>query len=228
MATIAEPKAPEAVDSGRRLVLNSVSWEAYGKFLEAMGDRPIRTTYDRGTFEIMSPLPRHERSKRRIGRLLEMLTYELGIPIQSAGSTTFRRAAVNRGLEPDECYYLANESRLRGKIDIDFETDPPPDLAIEIDLTHSSVPRMPVYASLGVREVWRFDGASIRSHHLQPDGTYAISESSLNLPQLRPDELLDFLSQADATDETTWLRGSCAWVRAELAPRIAAAGEAGA
>ena len=208
-------------DSGRRLVLGCVSWEQYELFLEALGDRRIRTTYDRGIFEIMSPLARHESYKRWIGRLLEMLTFELGIPIRSAGSTTFRRAVAERGLEPDECYYLLNEARLRGKIDIDLEVDPPPDLAIRVDITHSSVPRMPVYAGLGVPEVWRFDGSDLRSHLLQADGTYLVSDRSFNIPQLRPEELLPFLSRAEATDETTWLRDFVDWVRVELVPRFA-------
>ncbi len=224
MATTIDRSGTEVSDSGRRIVLNCVSWESYEKFLEALGDRPIRTTYDQGTFEIMSPLPKHEGTKKRLARLLEMLTFELDIPIQSFGSVTIRRVVAQRGLEPDECYYLANAPRVRNLTEVDFETVPPPDLAIEVDVSHSSLPRLQIYASLGIPEVWRFDGDSLRAYHLQPDATYAPSDRSLNFPYLGLDEVLGFLLQAEGMDETTWIRGFRDWVRAELAPRIERAG----
>ena len=120
----------------------------------------------------MSPSSMHERYNCLFRRMIETLTEELAIPIKGAGSTTFKREDLERGLEPDSCFYLANERRIRGKRELDLTIDPPPDLAIEIDITSSSLDRQGIYAALGVPEIWRFDGESLRVYQLQPDGTY--------------------------------------------------------
>ncbi len=101
------------IAGNQSFVLYDVSWEFYERFLEELNDRPIRLTYDRGALEIISPARSHEYWKRMIARLIDMLTLVLGIPVASGGSTTFRHRALERGLEPDECYWIANEARLR-------------------------------------------------------------------------------------------------------------------
>jgi len=103
-----------------RVVLSGITWSTYEAILADMDNRPIHLTYDRGALEIMSPSEEHERVKKLIGRMIEAMTEELNIPIRSAGSTTFRREAKQRGLEPDECYYVASEPRVRGKDDFDL------------------------------------------------------------------------------------------------------------
>src|SRR5438067_340985 len=113
-----------AVDRSRLLdqqhiVLDDVSWDFYERVLEEIGDRPIRVTFSEGSIEIMSPLPEHESLKRSIGSLLEQLTVELNIPMRRFGSTTFRREDKQKGLEPDECYYLKNPERVRGMKEFD-------------------------------------------------------------------------------------------------------------
>src|SRR5205814_3142396 len=95
----------------QHIVLDDVSWDFYERVLEEIGDRPIRVTFSEGSIEIMSPLPEHERTKKIIARLLELLTLELDIPLECFGSTTFRREDKQKGLEPDECYYLKNIER---------------------------------------------------------------------------------------------------------------------
>ena len=140
------------------VLLTGVSWDLYEELLRVVGDRPIRMSYDRGDLEIMSPLPKHEKWKKIIGWMVEVLSMELDIPMEPLGSTTFRRNVLAKGLEPDECYYIANEAAVRNKDEIDLKKDPPPDLAIEIELTHRSVNRERIYAGLGVPGLWRFDG----------------------------------------------------------------------
>ncbi len=197
-----------------RVVLRGVSWSTYEALLADVDAPGSRITYDRGDLEIMSPSDEHERFKRLIGRLIETLTEESEIPIRSSGSTTFRSEPKRRGFEPDESYYIANESRVRGRDEIDLAVDPPPDLVVEVEITRSVIDRMPLYAALGVPEVWRYDGRSLQVVQLQPNGSYARKEESAAFPFLPLAELERFLGERNATDETTWIRAFRTAVRA--------------
>jgi len=197
-------------------ILHSVSWSTYEALVRDLESEPAkRLTYDRGVLEIMVPLPPHEQFKRRIGRLVEIATLEQGINIVSLGQTTWRRQDLQQGLEPDECYYIQNEPAVWGKTDIDLSTDPPPDLAIEIDITSSSLNRLHIYAALGVPEVWRFDGTALTIYHLA-DGNYCPQETSLALPFLGRQDLLRFLQMSQTTRESDWIRAFQQWVRSQL------------
>lgn len=202
--------APQAEN---RVVLRNISWATFEALLAETDRRGTRFTYDRGVLEIMSPSREHERIKRLIGRMIEAMTEELGIPISSAGSTTLKSPLKERGVEPDECYYVANEERVRGRDDLDLEVDPPPDLAVEVDITASSIPQLGVYAALGVPEVWLCDGASIAAHQLQADGGYSKQPRSPSFPFLPLDQVERFLHERNAFDETTWIRRFRDWVR---------------
>ena len=148
--------------SHHQVVLQTVSWPTYQALIHDLESEPgKRLTYDQGTLEIMVPLPPHEAYKRLLGRLVEVTTEETATEIRSLGSTTWSRADLQKGLEADECYYIQNEQAIRGKDRIDLTVDPPPDLAIEVDNTSSSINRMAIYAALGVPEVWRFDGETL-------------------------------------------------------------------
>lgn len=185
------------------IVLYDVSWEAYTKLLEAFADRRLRHSYSEGTLEIMSPSKPHDRWKKLIARILETICYELGIEIQSIGSTTLRKEEKEKGLEPDECYYIAHEAEVRDKPDYDPDRDPPPDLAIEVDVTHSSVDRMPIYAALGVPELWRASRDGVRFYELSPDRGYQPIPHSIAFPQLEPVVLWDTLQEITSKPETT-------------------------
>ena len=140
--------------AANRFLLKNISWQTYEALLKDLeSQRGIRLTYDRGLLEIMTPLAPHERNSRLIGRLVEALTEELNIEICSLGSLTCKREDLARGLEPDECYYIQNKPVIRSLEQIDLNQYPPPDLAIEIDITSSSINRLALYASLGVPEV---------------------------------------------------------------------------
>ena len=218
MATASERRIQPA-EGERRFLIPGIGWGGYQTLLGLVGDRPIRLTYDRGSVELMSPLYVHERSKGLLGRMVETITEELDIPMVAAGSTTFNSEALDRGLEPDECFYLANAHRLRRTDRIDMAIDPPPDLAIEVEITAGVLKRLPIYAALGVPEVWRFDGETLSILLLQPDRTYAESEASAALPFLPMVEVARFLHDYDPTNDTRWARAFRAWVRDELAPR---------
>lgn len=196
-----------------RIVLTNVSWSTFEALLAETDRRGTRFTYDRGDLEMMSPSREHERIKRLIGRMIETATLELGIPVSSGGSTTLKSQLKQRGVEPDECYYVASEPRVRGKDDLDLAVDPPPDLAVEVDLSSSSVDQFGIYAALGVPELWLCNGSAIRAFRLQSDGTYAGEPQSLSLPLLPLAELERFLARRNETDETTWTRSFRDWVR---------------
>jgi Uma2 family endonuclease len=197
-------------DAGR-VLLHNIAWETYEAILADMEDRAIRLTYDRGDLEIMSPSDEHERIKSLIGRMIEAMTEELDIPIRSAGSTTLRRQLKRRGLEPDECYYVAHEPQMRGRDDIDLNVDPPPDLAIEVDISRSSLDRFGIYAAIGVPEIWRLEEGQVRAYTLEGE-QYMAQSRSPSFPFLPLAEVSRILGQRNETDETTWIRSFRRWV----------------
>jgi Uma2 family endonuclease len=136
MATVQNP-------TQQRLVLYGVSWEEYGRTLRALAERPsLRLTYDRGALEFMTLSLEHESLARFFNLLILALTLELALPLKGGGSTTFRRRRRQRGLEPDECYWIASEPLVRDKAKIDLRRDPPPDLALEVDISYSTLNRI--------------------------------------------------------------------------------------
>jgi Uma2 family endonuclease len=211
MATVTAPAA-------QQLVLSNVDWRTYERLLRVFAERrTIRLTYDRGELEIMSPLPEHESDADMLGRFVVVLTEELGLPIKAGGSTTLRRRRKRRGLEPDRCWWIANEPRMRGKRTLDLRIDPPPDLAIEVDVTSSSLNRMGIYAALGVVEVWRIDGPVLTFHVLGTSGKYTERSHSLAFPLVTPADLLSFLALCATLDENAVVRQVRDWVRQRIA-----------
>jgi Uma2 family endonuclease len=210
--------AEEKLDRDRlfdqqHIVLDDASWGLYEKVLEDIGDRAIRVTYHDGRMEIMAPLGEHEVGKKQIARLVELMSFELNIPMACYGSTTFRREEKRAGLEPDECYYVANEARVRGMKRYDPAIHPAPDLAIEVDITSRSVSREPVYAKLGVLEIWRYDGDTLSVLLLDVSGKYQPSPTSKSFPFLPMDKFTAFVRRMDDEDQLAVLREFQAWVR---------------
>ena len=198
-----------------RVVLRGVSWTTYRALSQDLESEPgRRLTYSQGMLEIMVPLPPHEVYKKLMGRLVEVITEETETEIRSLGSTTWRRDDLRKGLEADECYYIQHEQAVRGKAEIDLTIDPPPDLAIEVDNTSSSMNRMEIYAALAVPEVWRYDGATLTIECLV-DGVYVAQEASAVLPVQRGD-ILRFLQVSQTMGETSWVREFRRWVRGQI------------
>jgi Uma2 family endonuclease len=194
------------------VVLNDVDWDFYEDLLKQIGDRPLRVTYDNGALEIMSPLPEHEWVSRFICWMVQTLALELDVPIRTQGSTTYRKKSIQKGLEPDECFYVQKESKLRGKRSFDPEKYPP-DLAIEVDVTSRSIPRMPVYEKLGISEVWRHTGTELIGLRLTEDRGYVRIERSLAFPQLRVADLNQFINAADRTSEFKAMKRFQRWIQ---------------
>jgi Uma2 family endonuclease len=196
-----------------RGLLYGVDWRDYQKFLDALGDISLRHTYDRGTLEMMSPRKDHDWVKRIVGRLIEAMCLELNIPVQSIGSTTLTSESVERGLQPDEAYYIANEPLVRGKPQFEPDRDPPPDLVVEVDVTNSSVRRLPAFAAMKVPEIWRYDGEQLQFLRLTESGEYAESPTSAAFPFLGPQDVARFLDLRTTTDENSLIRSFLEWAR---------------
>jgi Uma2 family endonuclease len=204
MATVLE--SPRKAQADDRFVIYGVDWDTYDAISRALGDHPTRLTFDGQNLEFMRSSPIHEWSATLFGRMLEAMALELDMPIRGGGSTPFKRSSVERGLEPDECYWIQSEAAVRGKMELDFLLDHPPDLAFEVDISRSSLDRLEIYARLGIPEVWTFDGQSLQIRLLQPGGTYVEADASLCLPLLPVHELVPYLQFDPEIDDTTRAR----------------------
>jgi Uma2 family endonuclease len=195
------------------VVLYDVSWQTYEGILDALGEYQLRHTYDRGTLEIVCPHKEHFWVKSLLNRMVSHLAYDCDIPIQSIGSTTLTSEAVERGLQPDEAYYIANEPLVRGKPQYEPDRDPPPDLVVEVDVTNSSVRRLPTFAAMKVPEVWRYDGDRLHFLRLGDSGQYIEASTSAAFPFLTPQDVARFLDERTKTDENSLIRSFLEWAR---------------
>jgi Uma2 family endonuclease len=206
---------------GQSVLFEAVDWAAFESFLEQLGDRPgMRLAYDDEVLELMTPLLEHEDDKEIIGDLIRALLEVLDIEFRSVGSTTLRSPAAAKGIEPDQCFYIAHERAIRGKRSIDLGVDPPPDLALEIDITSRRDHRA-IYAALRVPELWRFDGKCLHILCLRGDA-YSETDSSDQFPGFPlAGAIPRFLEQSRVDGRNAALRAFRDWAR-----RIAAAGSA--
>ncbi len=197
-------------------LLKNISWQTYESLVNELAEQPgIRLTYDRGNLEIMTPSAPHEKYKKILGRFVESVSDELNVEICSLGSLTCRREDLARGLEPDQCYYIENENVIWDKEQIDLNQDPPPDLVVEIDVTSSSIDRLSLYASLGVPEVWRYDGNRLIIYQLEAQ-EYTERDVSPTFPFLSQVEMLRFLELRRTTKENALIRLFREWVRSQI------------
>ncbi len=197
-----------------RVVLHNISWDQFESLLVDLGDRRAsRIAYDNGTLEIMTPLPEHEYFKEVIGVSVHDIVEVLEIDYESYGSTTWRKRVKMAGVEPDNCFYIQREAAVRGRLDLDLsQGDPPPDLALEIDITSKSLDRFPIYARLEVPELWCYDEGTLRIYHLH-DGDYREANSSLALPMLPIQELPQIIERHRAEGRRAIRRAVREWAR---------------
>jgi Uma2 family endonuclease len=219
---LSAPGRPSAAPADRpRVALRGVSFATYRALrgeLDRAGDR-TRLTFDRGTLEIMVLSYEHEQGGYLLGRLIEAVAAGLRVPIAGAKSTTFSREDLDRGIEADESYYIANEARIRFHKRIDLADDPPPDLAIEVDVSRSSINKAAIYAALGVPEFWRFDDGQLHMLRLVADGRYEPTETSVNFPLLTRADVEGWIQRRESMDQTSWFLALLDWAREELAGR---------
>jgi Uma2 family endonuclease len=210
--TLDDPPIPAP---GRCVVLDDVTWERYEQLrdeTDAAGSH-VRITYDQGRMALMSPLPIHEKVKNMAGRLIELTAVELDIPCACLGSTTWKRRDLRKGLEADECYYVQHEAQVRDKTRFDLTRDPPPDLAIEVDITHHPLDRPSIYGALGVNELWRYDGRVMHFLKLGEDRRYHPIETSEAFPVLTPEVINRFIGMIGTVGDTQLMREFRDWLR---------------
>ncbi len=196
-----------------RVILNNITWETFNQILKELGNnRVIRLAYDQGIVEIMTPFGQHEYSNRFIDNLILVIALELNLNIKTMGSLILKKELVKKGVEPDSCYYLNNEPLVRHKQDIRLDIDPPPDLVLEIDMSNSSLNKLPIYAALGVPEIWRYDGNTLIVFILD-NQNYVESDYSLTFPWLKIADLLPFIDQSLREGETAILKQFRRWIK---------------
>jgi Uma2 family endonuclease len=199
-----------------RTFLQGISWSLYENLLAEIGDDgKARLSYFRGNLEFMSPLFEHEHGNRLIERLVSVIAETTDLDYSPCGSMTIKRPDLEAGKEPDSCYYLANEPAVRGKTKLDFTQDPPPDLAVEIDITSSSLNQLALYATLGVGEVWRYDGTELTFYQLQ-SAKYVVVDRSIAFPMLAPARVIEFLADCQADGVNQAVKNLRKWLQTNL------------
>jgi Uma2 family endonuclease len=208
MAAVATlPKAEHLV------VLEDVSWETYERLLaENNPGRGKRFTYDTGTLQIMVLSFRHESPNRQLAAIVELVAMEWELDIKLTGSVTVKRPDLYKGFEPDSSFYIRNAGAIRGKAELDFAIDPAPDLVIEVDITTDSMNKFPIFAAVGVPEVWRFDGDRVAIHLARGSG-YVEAAISEMLAPLSSELLTSFLRTSFEEDRPQWIRQLRKWAR---------------
>lgn len=200
------------IPAGNQLLLKNVDWESFEQLLEELGDnRGTRLSFSDNTVEIMTPMAAHENDKRIIGRIVETILEEMDIEYASLGSTTFKNEQMTQAVEPDECFYIQNEEKTRGKAKIDLEQDPPPDLAIEIDLTSRT--HFNNYEKLGVPELWRFNGKILNINILE-NGVYIQSKKSRQFPNIPLQEAIPrFITESKTHGRSKMIKSFKLWLK---------------
>jgi Uma2 family endonuclease len=193
------------VPPGDRVILEDISWQEFETILLELGEhRGSRVAYTQGLLEIMVPLPEHEKAKVIIGDLVKILLDELDLDWEPLGSTTFKREDMAAGVEPDDCFYIQNYKLMIGKEWIDLSVAPPPDLAIEVNLTSKT--KLSAYQALQVPEIWRYENSLLEINLFQGD-EYIKSETSLIFSNfLAKDEIPQFVKMAMTTGTTLALK----------------------
>ena len=203
-----------------RVLLHNLTWQQFENLLEDLGDRrSARIAYDEGTLEIMTPLPEHEHYKNAISILIEDVAELLAYDYDCYGSTTWKREMMKAGVEPDNCFYFQNESLIRGKLNFNLDIDPPPDLALEIDLTHKSLNRLPIYARLGVAEIWCYDSGNLKIYQLER-GEYSEKSRSLVFPSLNISEIPRLIEQYRPLGRRAFRQAVREWVKSQNGDRF--------
>ena len=207
---------PPRISKGeQRVCLHALSWQNYQDILAALPQtRAAHLIYDRGTLEISMALEDHEQACELIGLLIRILIVEMGLKLKSMRSTTLDRQDLDRGAEPDNAYYIQHQPQVAGRT-VDLQADPPPDLVVEVDITHSDIDKNHLYASLGVPELWRFNGQEWRIYQLQGIN-YREVDCSPTFPFLGKADFYLFLEQAQQDEVEAEIQFR-AWVRAQRA-----------
>ncbi len=198
VSPVVKPVSQMRLEPGSTVSIQDVSWEEFESILQELGEkRSLRVAYSKSTLEIMVPLPEHEKSKDLISDIVKILLKNAGKSYEPFGSTTFKRENI-AGVEPDACFYIQNYQRMIGRRKLERD-DPPPDLAIETDVTSKTT--LDAYVAIAVPELWIYDSKKLRIYLLR-DGHYIESDNSPNFPNIPLTQIIT------ATVERAWQVGT--------------------
>jgi Uma2 family endonuclease len=198
------------------VVLRNVSWETFERLLADHEDSAgVRLYYDNGMLEIKAPSAKHKEPNRTLAQLVEVLAEEMNLDLRRLGSTTFKRYDLLKGFEPDSSFYIQNVEAIAGKATIDLIIDPPPDIVIEVDITSDSLDKFPIFAGLGIPEVWHYDNEMVTIYTLEGDH-YVKAKYSPTFTPLTNELATQFLEESAQMKSTAWLRRVREWARAQL------------
>ena len=202
------------IQPSQSVIIDRLSWATYESLLkDYAGYSGVRINYDRGRLEIMAPGPDHEFVSSSFDTLTQVAAAAERRDVTPLRSTTFKRVDLERGFEPDSCFYIEHAARMRGKKEIDLSVDPAPELVVEVDDTSPSLDKMPIYAKVGVREVWRYKKEKVTIYGLENDG-YQEREFSLAFPDMSREQLETFIAQSHTIPRWEWMDAITAWVKA--------------
>ncbi len=201
---------------GGVLLMQDVPWVDYVELIGGMENQNgLRITYLKGGLEIMSPLPNHEKYKELLSDLARLISDETGVALEKLGSTTFNQEWLDNGVEPDTCFYIQNADKIIGKNRIDLAVDPPPDIAVEIDISHRSTTKLKIYEELRVPEIWLYDEQHLQILLLTEAG-YVDSLTSQSFPFLTSEALTQFLERSKTEGQGAVLRAFREWVKTKI------------
>ncbi len=190
-----------------KIILHDISWETYNSLVQdQMGKSEIRLSYDSGDLQIMVESAKHGKLAGILGEIVSEIGDLLELDFITAGSTTFRKDKGRKGFEPDDSFYFKNADIIRRKDDIDLSIDPPPELIIEVDVTSPSLPRFPIFAEVGVSEVWRYDGTDVIFYRLQENGKYQQVAESLCLPKVKSITITQLVEASFELSRREWIK----------------------
>ncbi|GAP97742.1 Uma2 family endonuclease [Leptolyngbya sp. NIES-2104] len=212
---VSTPEVSQIQLGENRVVLHNVEWDTYEALLAAFGERSVpRLAYYHGTLEIMSPREEHENGNALVSDFIKILVEELDQNLKSMASTTLNRKDLAVGAEPDSAFYIANEPLVRGRR-VDLNIDPPPDLVIEVDITHTDINKNALYAEMGVGEFWRYNGRILTIYQLQ-EGQYVEVAASPTFSWVQKERLYQFLRNCAQKGETAAKRSLRSGIREQL------------
>ncbi len=216
MVNLSATAAPALPSEPHRVLLQGVSWRTYQALLQELGEhRAARLAYADGILEITMPSDRHETLIKLLERMVEALTEELDLPVKGFRSTMLNREDLQHGAEPDSCYSIQRVGLIAGRT-VNLQVDPAPDLVIEVDITSPSSLRLQIYQQLGVPEVWQYKNQAIQILQLAAAG-YRVCEFSPTFAFVSAAVLNQFLQQATAQDDTSFIRSWRSWIRSQQA-----------
>lgn len=196
-----------SIDTTEKLILHDVSWETYNRLVQdQMGKSQIRLSYNDGDLQIMVESAKHGKLAGILGEIVSEIGDLLELDFITVGSATFRKEEGRKGFEPDDSFYFQYADLIRRKEDIDLDIDPPPELIIEVDVTSPSLPRFPIFAEVGVQEIWRYDGTSVIFYSLQKNGKYQEIRESICLPKVKSEIVTNLLEMSFEMKRLEWIK----------------------